>query len=218
MRRSIIIIFTAGWMLLPGAGDRFAAAQRAEVGFGGSGSFYSERTVTAPPRTATTGFEAGWGAGAWVAHHMYRYVSGEVRYWLQQNDLKLAAGGTKTTFGGRTHAIHYDLLIHAAPMGSAVRPYVAVGGGVKGYFGTGEETAVQPLQDYALLTKTSEWKGLITVGGGVKFSLGPRVILRVEVKDYLTPFPTEVIAPAPGADLGGWIHNIVPQFGVSFTF
>ncbi len=205
-------------LLFPAAAGRLASAQQAELGIGGSAGLYSRQTVTAPAGTAAAGLESGWGAGAWIGHYMYRYVSGEIRYWRQQNDLKLTAGGTRAAFRGATQAIHYDLLIHATPKGSKIWPFVAVGGGIKRYSGAGEEAVVQPLEDYALLTRTSEWKGLLTVGGGVKFVVSPRVIVRVELRDYLTPFPRQVIAPAPGANVGGWLHNIVPQFGVSFTF
>jgi len=38
------------------------------------------------------------------------------------------------------------------------------------------------------------------------------------VRDYITPFPNKVIAPAPGAKVGGWLQDFVPMFGVSWTF
>jgi hypothetical protein len=37
------------------------------------------------------------------------------------------------------------------------------------------------------------------------------------VHDYLTPFPKEVITPNPPSKVSGWIHDIVPMFGLSYT-
>jgi len=42
---------------------------------------------------------------------------------------------------------------------------------------------------------------LITFGGGIKYAVAPRFLLRIEVRDYFSRFPTKVIAPAPGAHL-----------------
>ena len=36
-------------------------------------------------------------------------------------------------------------------------------------------------------------------------------MIRAEVYDYFTQTPVVVLQPAPGAELGGWIHNIVPS-------
>jgi hypothetical protein len=121
-------------------------------------------------------------------------------------------------FSGFTHAIHYDLLIYAKRLGERVRPYVAGGGGIKVFRGTGEERAFQPLNQFSLLTKTQEVKPLISVGGGVKIAVKPNIFVRVEFRDYITPFPKEVVAPAPGADLDGFLHDFVPLVGITFGF
>ena len=59
---------------------------------------------------------------------------------------------------------------------------------------------------------------MVTFGGGIKYAVSRRVLLRIEVRDYLTSFPTKVIAPAPGAHLAGWLHDIVPMAGITFVF
>jgi len=195
-----------------------ALAQKGEAGAGGGGSFYTKKSVTAPAGSADTGFEQGFAAGAWIGHNSSKYIGGEIRYLFEQNDLKLSSGGTKVAFAGRSHAIHYDLLIHGSPTGSKVRPYIAVGGGVKGYYGTGREQALQPLVQFAALTHTREWKGLATFGGGVKLQAGSHIVVRVDFRDYLTPFPKEVIAPARGGKISGWLHNFVPMVGISYSW
>jgi hypothetical protein len=199
-----------------------AYAQRYEFGLHGGGSFYTDRTVTSPAARGATegkaGFDKGIAAGVTLGHSMYDLLGGEVRYTYIRNDLKLAAGGQTVNFGGEAHAVHYDLLFHTAPFGARVRPYIAVGGGAKYYRGTGAETPFQPQSNLAILTRTNEVRPMVSFGGGLKIAIGRRMLFRVDVHDFFTQIPTKVIAPAPGASLGGWIHNIVPTAGISFTF
>ena len=193
-------------------------AQKWEFGgLGGWGS-YRNRPVTGGTGNAEAGFDSGVAAGVFVGNNMYRYVGGEVRYTFQQNNLQVSSGSTKFNFTGRAHAIHYDIVFHATPVGSRVRPFVSAGGGVKLYEGTGKEASVQPLSSYAILTKTNQWTGLVSVGGGIKVAASKHVNLRIEVRDYLTPFPTDVVTPVPPAKIGGWLHDLIPMFGLSITW
>lgn len=193
-------------------------AQKYEFGVHGGVSLYTPKTISASRGTADVGFKPGYVAGATLGHNMYDRVGGELRYSYLKNDLKLESSGTQAKFGGEAHAIHYDVLIHTADRESKIRPYAAVGAGAKYYRGTGTETAYQPLNNFALLTRTNETKGMISVGGGVKVAISDRVLFRVDVHDYITPFPKEVITPVPGASVGGWIHNLVPTAGFTFLF
>jgi len=193
-------------------------AQKWELGAGGGGSFYKSQTVTNGPANGSAGFSNGFVATAILGQNLYRHLSGEIRYTYGRNDLKLASGGAKATFAGQSHALCYEFLVHSAPVAAKVRPYVAAGGGFKMYQGTGTETAYQNLSNLALLTKTQEWKGLLTFGGGVKVQVSRRALLRVEFRDYITQFPKEVIAPSPGAKLSGWLHDFIPMVGITFRF
>ena len=89
---------------------------------------------------------------------------------------------------------------------------------MRDFRGVGTETPYQPLSSYALLTKTSQWLPLVTFGAGVKFAISPRIQFRVELQDYFSRFPTQVIAPAPDAHLSGWLHDLVPMAGLTFLF
>jgi hypothetical protein len=195
-----------------------AFAQKYEFGVAGGGSFYQSKTVSNPKGDVDGGFSNGWLASAYVGQNMYTHLSGEIRYTYLHNDLKLSGGGQKATFGGEAHAIHYDLLFHTTPNGSKIRPYVAAGGGVKFYRGTGSEVVFQPLQTNALLTKTSQTVGLVSVGAGVKVAVTRRMSLRFDVHDYLTPFPDKVIQPNVNSKVSGWINNIIASGGVSFVY
>jgi hypothetical protein len=193
------------------------AAQNWEVGgLAGYGAFKNVG-LSSPVGSASTGFKPGAGFGAVVGQNLYPRISGEMRYTYAMSDLKLSAAGQEVTFAGRSHIIHYDLLFHGAKRGAPVRPFVAAGGGLRLYRGTGAEAAYQPLNNYAILTRTQEVKPLVSVGAGVKWTVAPRVIMRVEFRDYMTPFPKQVIAPVRG-DISGWIHDFVPLAGITFSF
>ncbi|MBI4876253.1 MAG: hypothetical protein HY822_16580 [Acidobacteria bacterium] len=191
-------------------------AQKWEFGAGGGGSFYKSQTVTAGSASGRAGFANGFVATAYLGHNMYRHVSGEIHYAFGKNDLQLTSGGAKAAFAGQSHAVFYEFLVHSAPVGAKVRPFVAAGGRVKMYPGTGPEVTDTDLSHLAQLTKTQEWKGLLTFGGGVKIQASKRTALRIEFRDFLTQFPNRVITPNRGAKVGGWIHDFVPIIGLTF--
>jgi hypothetical protein len=193
-------------------------AQRYDFSVFGGGSFTSSATITNPVGSADAGFKPGFSAGATFGQEMYKYIGGEIRYSYQNQQMKLTGTGGEATFAGNSQVIGYELLFHSAPRGARVRAYAAAGGGVKYFSGTGTESSVQPLSDIAVLTKTGQWLGMVSFGGGVKIALSKNIALRLDVHDYLTPFPKDVIAPAPGSSVSGWLNNIVPTVGFTFTF
>jgi hypothetical protein len=65
------------------------------------------------------------------------------------------------------------------------------------------------------MTKTQQLKPMGDIGAGLRFTLTPRLFLRTEFRDYITAFPTQVIAPAPGAKFGNVLHDFVPMMSLS---
>ena len=194
-------------------------AQNFEFGGLGGGSFhFTDKDIQGLRRSASAGFKSGFSAGFIVGHNMYDHIGGEFRYTFQRHNLKLAGSSLSTDFGGESHSIHYDFLIHATGRNAPVRPYIAFGGGAKVFRGTGQEVAVQPLGDVAILTKTNQIVGMASFGAGVKIALGRSAWIRVDVHDYLSPFPKEVITPVPPGSVGGWLNNIVPMVGIGLRF
>jgi hypothetical protein len=194
-------------------------AQQYEIGGAVGGAFAKNGTVSSPAGSAAAGFNTGAGFSVLLGNSMYPSLGGEVRMTMLRQDLKLSAGGVEPTFGAQSYALHYDLLFQLPKGRSKVRPFAAAGGGFKLYRGTGKEAAYQPLgSSFAYLTKTQQWEPMASVGGGVKVEIAPRMLLRAEFRDYITPFPKKVIAPAPGAKASGWVNNIVPLIGISFLF
>ena len=117
----------------------------------------------------------------------------------------------KATFNGDSHAIHYDVVFHTNKRGSKAQFFATAGGGVKIFRGTGAEHAAQDLSSYGYFTRTQEFKPMGTASVGVKVQLAPRVFLRTEIRDFITPFPKQVIAPPAGVKYGSILNELVPM-------
>jgi hypothetical protein len=196
-----------------------AFAQKWEVGFGAGGSFLTSETIDSPEGNANATRNPGLALSAWLDNNIGSGLfGGELRYDHENGDLKLSSGGTSTTFGSQSNAIHYDFLYNFTSSESAVRPFVAAGGGVKWYSGTGTEQVVQPLSNIAVFSDVRDMRAMVSVGGGIKFNVAKSTLLRLEVHDYLTPFPSKLIAPTSGSNVGGWLQDIVVSAGISFAF
>lgn len=194
-----------------------AFAQSWEVGAGVGGGFYTSQTVSSPAGSASAKIQNGLAGSVWVGNSWQGHWSGELRYDYGMGDLALSSGGTSASFSARTQQFHYDLMWHATSSESRIRPYVAAGAGIKLYQGTGAQVVYQPLSNVALLTQQQDLTPMVSAGGGVKFQLSPHVQIRLDVHDYLTPFPNKVITPNAGAKVGGWLQDIVPMIGISYT-
>jgi hypothetical protein len=196
----------------------FLTAQQWEVG--ASGGYGIPRNVDVTGRTLSgeAGFERGWAAGALLGNQMNKWVGGEARYTFQKQDLRVSSGSVKATRSGQSHAIHYDVLVHALKREATVRPFVAAGAGVKWFRGRGEERRFQELSNLVVLTRTNEAQALVSVGGGVKVALSRHSLIRFDFRDYLTPIPTNLLATPPGSRLHGWLNDFVFLVGISAAF
>jgi hypothetical protein len=184
------------------------------IGYG----FYRHATVFSPDGDATAGIKNRFVAGMVFTEDLYQYLSGEVRYLYQDGDPYLSAGGVRAYVQGQSHALNYDLLFHFRPRAARIRPYMAAGMGGKDYVVTGPEPFPQPLPGIATLTNHDQWRLLYSVGFGVKYYWGRYVVLRFDFRDYLTPFPNQVIVPAPHGTDRGIFEQFTPMFGVGYRF
>jgi hypothetical protein len=194
-----------------------AMAQTWEVGAGAGGGFYTAQDVTNSTGSAAAKIQTGPAGSVWLGNTWKGRWSGELRYDYGMGNLALSSGGTTATFSARTQQFHYDIMWHATSSESRIRPYIAAGAGVKLYQGTGAQVAYQPLSNYALLTQQQDLTPLVSAGAGIKFQMSHHLQLRLDVHDYLTPFPKNVITPNTGAKVGGWLQDIVPMIGISYT-
>lgn len=214
MKHFLLLMFLATAVATPAA-----FAQKWEVGFGAGGSFLTSQTVTNPAGNADATRNAGLALSAWVDNNIGSgLLGGELRYDHENGDLKLSSGGVSTTFASQSNAVHYDFLLNFASSESAVRPFVAAGGGVKWYSGTGREQVYQPLSNIAVFSDVRDLRPMVSVGAGIKFNIAKSTLLRLEVHDYLTPFPSTLIAPVNGSSAGGWLQDFVVSAGLSFGF
>jgi outer membrane protein W len=214
MKHSLSFMFLALAALTPAA-----FAQKWEVGFGAGGSFLTSETITNPAGNASATRDPGLALSAWLDNDIGTgLLGGELRYDHEMGDLKLSSGGTTVKFGSQSNALHYDFIYNFASSESAVRPFVAAGGGVKWFSGTGAEQVYQPLSNIAVLSDVRDLRPMVSVGGGVKFNIAKSTLLRLEVHDYLTPFPSKLIAPVSGSSVSGWLQDFVVMAGLSFAF
>jgi hypothetical protein len=193
-------------------------AENWEIGGGAGGGFYNSLTATSSAGQAAAGIARGPAFTVYLGQSLYPHFSGEIRYAYGSGDLTLDSGGAEARFRSVSHAFHYDVLVHPARARGRLRPFLAAGGGCKLFRGTGEESAYQPLSSFALLTQTQQWEPVVTAGGGVELLLSRHVKLRAELLDYMSPMPSKVITPAPGATLGGWLHQLTPFLVLGYGF
>jgi hypothetical protein len=195
------------------------AQKELEIGALGLISDYRSVNVSGPGgASGKVGPGLGFSGGFVLGQNMSNRWGGEFRYLYFRNDLELSSGGQDAKLGAQSHAVHYDVLYYLSDPDARVRPYVAGGGGVKHFQGTGTEDPFQPLSSLALLTKTSESKPMADFGVGVKFRIGRHAVLRLEFRDYVTGVPKNVIAAAPGSKVDGVLHHLAPLFGITWTF
>jgi hypothetical protein len=214
MKRATGIQICAGWLLLA----PMAQAQPYQLGGSIGYGWYRDGTIFGPGATADAGIRNRFAAGAVFTDDLYEHISGEVRYLYQDGHPFLSSGGVKVDMQGQSHAVTYQLLFHLKPQASRWRPYIAAGGGIKGYVVAGPAPVPQPLPKLASLVTQDEWKLVIPVGGGVQYRLAQHVVLRFDLIDYLTAFPKQQIAPAPNNTARGILQQLTPLFGIAYSF
>lgn len=195
-----------------------AAAQTWEAGVLGGFGVTPDKSVSSAAGSASTGFKNGGTFGIFGGANDYSYIGGEASYLYRLSDLKVSSGGTQVDFAGHTQFLDFRFLVHFAAREKRFRPFVAVGGGVAIYSGTGEPNAAQPLNNIVALTETRETKPMASGAAGIKYRLTQHLGLRFEFRDYATPFPNRLIGPAPGASVSGWLQNFEAVGGIAGVF
>ena len=191
---------------------------RWELGVIGGFGYAPSLTVRNSVTSASTGFAKGGAVGFYAGEDTYRYWGGEATYLYRMSDLKLSGNGKSVEFGGHTHLITGDFLAHFRPVGSHIRPYLSFGGGIEVMQGTGTESAGQPLSTLAALRHTREVLPVGEAGAGFKIQLRRHVRLRVQVRDYISTAPNQVIRPRPGASISGMVNDIIGMGTLAWTW
>ena len=202
------------------AGSLPCLAQNWEVGpFGGFG-FCKDATIANGSGTAKAGVGPRFTLGVSVGHRVNSYLDAEFRYALRDGDTELLRSPLAANMDGDAQVFDFGLLLHTRRKWLGLQPYVVGGTGMKLYRATGVEytNPPQPLSDFALLKKGNQGEPIIAFGGGVKRALGRRTLVRLDVRDVITPFPESLIHPTPPSTVKGWLHDFVPTIGLGFRF
>jgi opacity protein-like surface antigen len=189
-----------------------------ELGGAFGWGFYHNGSVYAPAGKVVAGVRNRFTAGVTITEDRFEHFSGEFRYLYHDGDPFLSSGAVKTNVQGQSHTFVYDVLFQAAPRDSKVRPYVATGVGGKYFEVSGPANASAPFGNIATLTTNSNWRVVVSLGGGVSVRLQPHLALRLDFRDYLTPFPKKMIVAAPGGTTRGILNQFTPLVGLSYVF
>ena len=191
-----------------------AQGQGWELGAGAGFGFYRNGRVFAPAGIAAAGVRNRFTLTAWLAERRSERLAGELRYTYQDGDPFLESRLVRTNVQGQSHALHFALRLPLRAPEARFNPYLTAGLGAKRYEVTGPETLNPPLLEIARLRAAGEWKALVVAGVGADWVLHRFVSLRAEFLDYVTPFPKQVIEPAPYASARGFLHQMTPSLSL----
>lgn len=186
----------------------------ADIGYG----FYRDGSIYSDSGTARAGIRNRFATGILLGHEFTDFISAEFDYLYHDGHPFLQTSGVKSDIQGQSHALTAEVLFHFKKRDHRWRPFLAGGFGGKDYVIAGPAPFPQPIPQIASLTTNDIWKVAFSVGGGVKCRLLPHMLLRAELRDYITTFPRQQIVPAPHNTARGVFEQFTPLFGVSYTF
>jgi len=184
------------------------------IGYGA----YRDVRVNGPGAEAAAGIHNRFAAGAVVTENLYDHFSGEIRYLYQDGDPFLSLNGKAANIQGQSHSFTYEVLLHPRKLEQRLRPFLAVGVGAKYYRTTGPEPNPQPAPAEATLVRANEWRLLTSVGGGVTYRFANHLLVRGDLRDYITPFPRKLFVPGPNATDRGLFQMFTATVGVGYWF
>jgi Outer membrane protein beta-barrel domain len=192
------------------------AAQNWEAGGAAGFGFYHSVAIEGPGASGSAGFGPRFVLSAMAGKSLAEHLAIEGRYIYQDGDLQILGRGEEANLDGDSSALSGELVYSLLGRRASLRPYFAAGGGVRVYRGTQNPAPDEPLMDLALLHHATQAVGLVSFGGGVKWHFAEHWWVRLDLRDYVTPFPTQVISPAVGLRLNGRLHDFVPMLGLSW--
>jgi len=195
-----------------------AFAQQFEIGGLVGYGFYHNGSATSSAATVQAGFTERIAAGAVIGEDLYEHFSGEARYLYQESHPFLSSTGFRADLAGHSHMLTYDVLFHLMDRDHRIRPFAAVGAGARYFAATGVAPSFASAPQAAVLVRANEWKFVGDFGAGVKFRVQRHVIVRAEIRDFISPFPKRQIAVVGNGKINGLLHEITPLIGVSYSF
>jgi hypothetical protein len=195
-----------------------AHAEQWEIGGAAAYALTRDARIERAGASATAGLQKTAAFSAYASHREKRWFGGDFWYTFRPGSLQLKSGATQVQFSSVSHLVHYDISIHPKRGSARLDPYFAAGGGIRVLRGTGRESAFQPLNNFAVLSRTQEVLPLLSLAAGVRFQLSRHSSIRFEIRDNISPFPGKVIFVNRQATAANWWHDITPQVGFGVTF
>jgi opacity protein-like surface antigen len=197
MRAVVIAAALLMSVTLPGFGQGF------EMGLTVGWSIFTQNTIGleeafgAEPAEYT--IDNGLRIGGRMAVNSGNFLGHEGTYSWQRSKLDIL----DQSFGTFSiHNIYYNLVLHATPEGSVIRPFVTGGGGVSVFNPPG----------FSSFSGAGDNKFGYNYGAGVKIKMTEIYGIRLDVRDYVTGKPFDL----PGGD--GRLHNLEISAGFSLLF
>jgi opacity protein-like surface antigen len=213
-RKYLFLTVVLACPAFPQTAQQFEYELGANIGYG----VYRDGSILSPEGSIEAGIRNRFAAGITLGVDFSKYVSGELNFLYHDGHPFLQGLGVKADIQGNSWALTSSLLFHFKDRTHKFRPFVTGGAGAKNYIIAGPEPFPQPIPQVASLVDNDVWKVAFVVGGGVKYRIHKRVLLRGEFLDYLTTFPRTQIVPAPHNTARGIFEQFTPLFGVSYVF
>lgn len=203
--KSVLLCCAVGALLaLP------ATPQSLELGISGGYGTPSDNTLSVAEYLDAAGQDEfsisnGVRIGGRMAFNSWRFIGHEVSYAYQHAGLDFLSdssdGSSAADLGAvKVHHMYYNLVAHALPEGSPIRPFVTGGGGFSSFFLPG----VSSFSGYG------NTKFGYNYGGGVKFNFFLYGV-RLDVRNHVTGKPFGQHLP----NVTGTLNNL--EFSLTFS-
>jgi len=189
---------SAVWLLCVCAG--VSSAQVGEISLSFGESLFKDNLLGFADSATQFKMVNGFRVTARLTLNTKRFIGHEFGYSYSRT--KLGIVGSPDQISTPIHQGFYDYLVYATPEGSWVRPFAAGGGQFS--------TFVPPGASVAYGTGTTKYGG--NFGGGVKVKLNSMFALRLDVRDYVTTKPFDLIGKS------GALHQIEASAGLGLYF
>jgi hypothetical protein len=187
------------WLL---AGTAAAYGQAAEAGLSFGAGIFTDKDLGnlsgSTVREALT-LDSGFRLSGRFNINSRRFLGHEIAYSYQRSKLVF---GSQGDVGMTIHNLYYDLLLHALPEGSVVRPFVCGGGGFSTFYPPGA----------SVFAGNGVTKFGYNYGAGVKIRVSPIYGVRLDVRDHVTGKPFDL------PDVSGRLHNVEVSAGFAILF
>lgn len=204
MRTLLLCFALAALLAIP------AKPQSAELGISGGYGSLGDNSISVSALAESVVREEydlsnGVRIGGRMAFNSRAFIGHEVSYSYQHANLSFLSSGGEVSgmqdFGAvRAHHMYYNLVAHATPTGTSIRPFVTGGGGFSSFFLPG----VSSFSGYG------NTKFGYNYGGGVKFNFFMYGI-RFDVRNHVTGKPFGQYLP----NVQGKLNNM--EFSMTFS-